>query len=82
MVPAEIKYGEIAKNNLPPKELLNFLKNKEIGLLTLRIVELIGEDEITDFDEQSIYFINHLFNKAGLKRYRNKVLFAALPKRD
>lgn len=82
VVPAEIKYGEIAKNNLPPKELLNFLKNKEIGLLTLRIVELIGEDEITDFDEQSIYFINHLFNKAGLKRYRNKVLFAALPKRD
>ena len=62
-------------------ELLNFAKNKEIGLLLLKIVELIGEDEISDLDSHTIYFINHLFIKASLKKFKNKILFLALPER-
>ena len=58
------------------------MKNNEIGLLSLRIVELIGEDKIVDFDDQSIYFINHLLNKAELKKFRNKLLITSLPQRD
>jgi len=77
----EIDYEEIKKNNLPPIELLNLAKNNEIGLLLLRIVELIGEDEILDLDTQTIYFINHLFIKLGLTKFRNKILFTALPER-
>ena len=81
-MPKDIKYQELAQNNLPPIEFLNFEKNNEIGLLALRIVELIGEDEITDFDDQSIYFISHLLNKSGLKKFRDKLLIIALSQRD
>ena len=81
-IPKEIKYKKLAEKNLPPKELLNLSKNNEIGLLSLRIVELIGEDKILDFDDQSIYFINHLLNKSGLKKFRNKILITSLPQRD
>ena len=81
-IPKEITYEEIKKNNSPPMELLNLAKNNEIGLLLLRIVELIGEDEILDLDEQTIYFINHLFVKSGLTKFRNKILFTTLPERS
>ena len=77
-----MKYEAIKKNNSPPIELLNLVKNNEIGLFLLRIVELIGEDEILDLDNQTIYFINHLFIKAGLTKFRNKILFTALPERS
>ena len=77
----EIDFEELKKNNLPPIELLNLAKNNELGLLLLRIVELIGEDEILDLDTQTIYFINHLFIKSGLTKFRNKILFTALPER-
>ena len=81
-IPKEINYNEIKRNNLPPMELLNLVKNKEVGLALLRIIELIGEDEILDLDPQTIYFINHLFNKAGLTKVRNKILFTMLPERS
>ena len=80
-IPKEINYDEISKNNLPPAELLNLVKNEEIGLALLRIVELIGEDELVDLDVQTIYFINYLFDKAGLTKLRNKILSTVLPDR-
>ena len=80
-IPKDIKYQQLAEKNLPPIELLNFQKNNEIGLLALRIVELIGQDKITDFDDQSIYFISHLLNRSGLKKFRNKLLIISIPQR-
>ena len=74
IIPSELIDKKIVKNNLPPVELLNFGKNDEIGMLLLRIVELVGEDEILDLDEQTIYFINHLLIKSGLKKLSNKIL--------
>ena len=67
---------------MPPIELLNLGKNNETGLLLLRIVELIGEDEIIDLDTQTIYFINHLLIKSGIKKFSNKILITALPERS
>ena len=72
----------IIKNNVPPPELLNLTKNREIGLLLLRIVELVGEDEILDLDTQTIYFINHLLIKSGVKKFSNKILISVLPQRS
>ena len=80
-IPKDIKYQQLAEKNLPPIELLNFQKNNEIGLLALRIVELIGQDKIKDFDDQSIYFISHLLNRSGLKKFRNKLLIISIPQR-
>ena len=72
---------EIVRKNIPPIELLNLGKNNETGLLLLRIVELIGEDEILDLDIQTIYFINHLLINSGIKKFSNKILITALPQR-
>jgi len=80
-IPKEINYKKLSKNNMPPIELLNLVKNKETGLALLRIVELVGEDELTDLDSQTIYFINYLFDKAGLTKIRNKILITVLPDR-
>jgi hypothetical protein len=82
VMPANVIDEEILKNNSPPVELLNFGKNNEIGMLLLRIVELIGEDEILDLDEQTVYFINHLLVKSGLKKLSNKILTTILPERS
>jgi hypothetical protein len=81
-VPSELINQKIIKNNSPPIELLNFGKNNEIGLLLLRIAELIGEDEISDLDEQTVYFINHLLINSGLKKLSNKILTTTLPERS
>ena len=80
-IPKEINYKKISENNPPPAELLNLVKNDEIGLALLRIVELVGEDELTDLDSQTIYFITHLFEKAGLRKLRNRILITVLPHR-
>ena len=81
IIPKEINYEALIKKNLPPVELLNLVKNEEIGLALLRIVELVGEDELEDLDSQTIYFINHLFGEAGLTKLRNKILITVLPDR-
>ena len=82
IIPKELIDQEIIKNNLPPIELLNLGKNSETGLLMLRIVELIGEDEILDLDIQTIYFINNLLIKSGMKKFSNKILTTVLPERS
>ena len=82
IIPKELIDQKIIKDNVPPKELLNLGKNDETGLLLLRIVELIGEDEIPDLDAQTIYFINHLLLKSGIKKYSNKILITVLPERS
>ena len=45
-------------------------------------MELIGEDEIVDLDIQTIYFINHLLIKSGIKKFSSKILITALPERS
>ena len=82
IIPKELMSQVIIKNNIPPPELLNLGKNNETGLLLLRIVELIGEDEILDLDTQTIYFINHLLIKSGVRKFSNKILITALPQRS
>ena len=82
IIPKELMSQVIIKNNIPPPELLNLGKNNETGLLLLRIVELIGEDEILDLDTQTIYFINHLLIKSGVRKLSNKILITALPQRS
>jgi len=81
VLPKDIDYVKLKKDNLPPIELANMVKNKEIGLVLLRIVELIGQDEMSDLDISTKYFINQLLIDAGLKKLRNKILLLTLPVR-
>ena len=81
-IPEGIKYKEVSKNYSIPKNLLNLTKNRESGLLALKFVEIIGEDEIYELDPETVYFIVHILNRANLIRFRNKVLTVALPLRS
>ena len=81
VLPKDIDYVKLKKDNSPPIELANMVKNKEIGLVLLRIVELIGQDELSDLDISTKYFINQLLIDAGLKKLRNKILLLTLPVR-
>ena len=61
--------------------MLNLVTNQEIGLLALKFVEIIGEDEVSDLDPETIYFIVHTLNKAKLFKLRNKIIISSLPLR-
>ena len=81
-IPEGIKYEDISKKYSIPQNLLKLTKNKESGLLALKFVEIIGEDEMSELDPETVYFIVHILNRAGLKRFRNEVLTRALPLRS
>ena len=82
LIPEEIEYKEISKKYSVPKNLLILVKNNQIGLLSLKFVEIIGEDEISNLDPETIYFITHILNQANLIKFRNKILVEALPLRS
>ena len=44
-------------------------------------MEIIGEDEPSQLDPETIYFITNLLNEIDLITIRNKVLTSALPQR-
>ena len=72
---------DFAKQYDVPSNLLQLAKKKEIGFLVLKIVEIIGEDEVSDLDPETIYFITHLLNETELYKIRNKILTTSLPQR-
>jgi len=82
LIPEEINFEEISKKYSIPQNLLNLTVNEESGLLALKFVEIIGEDEISELDPETVYFIVHILNKANLIKFRNKVLTVALPQRS
>jgi hypothetical protein len=57
------------------------VNQKQTGLLMLKIVEIIGEDEIRDLDPETVYFLNRILNDLNLKKIRNNILIKALPVR-
>ena len=80
-IPKEIKYKDLSKKYSIPGNLLALAKNKELGLLSLKFVEIIGEDEVYSLDPETVYFITHILYQANLLNFRNKILIRALPLR-
>ena len=81
-IPKEIKYKEIAERYSVPDSLLALTRTKEYGLLALKFVEIIGEDEVENLDPETIYFITHILNESNLIKLRNTILSRALPVRS
>ena len=53
----------------------------QIGLVMLKIVEIIGEDNVNNLDPETIYFLTKILNELKLKKIRNIILSEALPAR-
>ncbi len=81
-IPKDFNYQEISKQYSIPANLLKLRENNESAFLTLKLVEIIGEDEAYNLDPETIYFITHLLNQNDLKKIRNEILISALPQRS
>ena len=55
------------------------INNNETGTALLRIVEVIGQDELEKIDEDTIYFIIATLNQLDIDFIRNKILLKVLP---
>ena len=62
-----------------PSDIQIFVNNKDIASAMLRIVEVIGQDEIQDIDEDTLYFIISTLNQLNVDPLRNKILLKVLP---
>ena len=74
------KYENMYESNTEiPSEINSMILNSEIGLVLLKLVEIIGEDELENLDIESIYYIVTILNEIQLIDLRNEVLLKVLP---
>ena len=69
----EIKELEI------PSDIQIFINSGDMAAAMLRIVEVIGQDELKDIDEDTLYFIISTLNQLDADPLRNKILLKVLP---
>ena len=62
-----------------PTDIQVMINNNESGAALMRIVEVIGQDELTRIDEDTIYFIISTLNQLNIDQIRNKILLKVLP---
>ena len=62
-----------------PNDINLLINNNEIGLVLLRLVEFIGEDELRDIGTETVYFMISILNKLNLDKIRNDILIKVLP---
>ena len=81
-LPDDLNYTELSSQLTVPKNLQDLVEQNQLGLVMLKIVEIIGEDKISDLDPETIYFLSKILNQLNLKKIRNNILNEALPVRD
>ena len=62
-----------------PSDIQIFINNGDIAAAMLRIVEVIGQDELKDIDVDTLYFIISTLNQLNIDPLRNKILLKVLP---
>ena len=62
-----------------PTDIQVMINNNETGSALLRIVEVIGQDDLEKIDEDTIYFIISTLNQLDIDFIRNKILLKVLP---
>jgi hypothetical protein len=78
-LPNDLDYNELSSELTIPNNLLDLVSQNQIGLVMLKVVEIIGEDDIRDLDPETLYFLNRIFNDLNLKKIRNNILSEVLP---
>ena len=75
------KYNDLYEVNDSeiPSDIQVMINNNEKGTALLRIVEVIGQDELEKIDDETMYFIIATLNKLNIDLVRNKILLKVLP---
>jgi len=62
-----------------PSDIQVFINNGDMAVAMLRIVEVIGQDELKNIDDDTMYFIISTLNQLNIDILRNKILLKILP---
>ena len=62
-----------------PSDIQVLINNGDMGVAMLRIVEVIGQDELKNIDDDTMYFIINTLNQLNVDTLRNKILLKVLP---
>ena len=57
------------------------INDQEIGMAVLRLIEIIGQDKISDLGSETLYFLINALNQMNIDPLRNEILFNVLPLR-
>ena len=69
---------EFEQSNIPT-DIQLLINNSEIGLVLLRLVEIIGQDDIKSLDPDTLYFMITTLNQLDIDPIRNDILLKVLP---
>ena len=78
-LPEDLDYTALSSQLTVPTNLKNLASQNQLGLVMLKIVEIIGEDDVSDLDPETVFFLNRILNELDLKKIRNNILSEALP---
>ncbi len=62
-----------------PYDIQILINKEEHGLALLRLVEVIGEDNIDDLGTETLHFIISVLNQLNFDKLRNRILLKVLP---
>ena len=80
-IPKDLNTGNLSESLTVPSNLKLLVDNDELGMLMLKLVEIVGSDDVANLDPETLYFIVNLLNKAKIKKVRNQILNLTLPLR-
>ena len=75
------KYDDLYETNQSeiPSDIQVMINNDEKGTALLRIVEVIGQDNLDRIDDETMYFIISTLNQLNINQIRNEILLKVLP---
>ena len=81
-ITVEKKYKNLYEiNSNIPNDIVELIENSEMGMVLLRLVEIIGQDEINNLDIDTIEFIISALNRMNMDVIRNKIILEIMPLR-
>ena len=69
---------ELHQSNIPT-DIEVMLNDGEMAMILLRLVEIIGEDDLINLGSESLYFIISTLNKLNIDKIRNSIILKVLP---
>ena len=80
-LPQSLNFEELSSELTVPQNLQSLVDQNQIGMVMLKIIEIIGEDDVHNLDPETIYFLSKILNQLNLKKIRNNILSEFLPAR-
>ncbi len=69
---------ELYNSNIPT-DIEVMINDGEIAMILLRLVEIIGEDDLKDLGTETLYFIIATLNKLNIDKIRNDIILQVIP---